>query len=86
MIRSQERDALREYLSTHGIGTGIHYPVPIHLQECYADMSDGKGSLPVTEQITQEILSLPMYAELTTEQIDWVIENIKDFVKERITK
>jgi dTDP-4-amino-4,6-dideoxygalactose transaminase len=85
VIRAQERDALREYLSTHGIGTGIHYPVPIHLQECYAGMSEGKGSLPVTEQITQEILSLPMYAELTTEQIDWVIENIKDFVKERIT-
>ena len=85
VIRAHERDALREYLSAHGIGTGIHYPVPIHLQECYADMSEGKGSLPVTERITQEILSLPMYAELTTEQIDWVIENIKAFMKERIT-
>ena len=81
IIRSTERDALREYLSTQGIGTGIHYPVPIHLQGCYADMSEGEGSMPVTEQITKEILSLPMYAELTTEQIDWVIENIAHFIK-----
>lgn len=81
VIRSMERDALREYLSNQGIGTGIHYPVPIHLQSSYADMSEGKGSLPVTEQITKEILSLPMYAELTTEQIDWVIEKITHFIK-----
>jgi dTDP-4-amino-4,6-dideoxygalactose transaminase len=65
VIRSQARDGMRDYLSAHGIGIGIHYPVPIHLQECYAEMSEGKGSLPVTELITQEILSLPMYAELT---------------------
>ncbi len=81
VIRALERDALREHLSSHGIGTGIHYPVPVHLQECYSEMSEGRGSLPVTEQITQEILSLPMYPELTTEQIDWVIDNIKDTVK-----
>jgi dTDP-4-amino-4,6-dideoxygalactose transaminase len=83
VIRLHERDALREYLSAHGIGTGIHYPVPIHLQECYKDISDGKGSLPITEKITQEILSLPMYAELATEQIDWVVNNIRDFMRKR---
>ena len=79
VIRSKQRDALRDYLNTQGIGTGIHYPVPVHLQQCYADVSEGKGSLPVTEQITQEILSLPMYAELTTSQIDLVANHMHDF-------
>jgi dTDP-4-amino-4,6-dideoxygalactose transaminase len=84
VIRLPERDALREFLSTKGIGTGIHYPVPIHLQESFSDTSDGLGSLPVTEQITGEILSLPMYPELSTEQMDWVIENVKAFLLERV--
>ena len=85
VIKTQARDILREHLSEHGIGTGVHYPIPIHLQECYSDMSEGKGSLPVTEQIAQEILSLPMYAELTKDQIDWVVENIKEAMEERVS-
>jgi dTDP-4-amino-4,6-dideoxygalactose transaminase len=84
VIRHPERDVLREYLSTRGIGTGIHYPVPVHMQECYANLSEGAGSLPVTEKITQEILSLPMYPELTREQTDWVIESMKAFLSEPI--
>lgn len=80
VIRTKVRDQLREYLSAHGVGTGIHYPVPIHMQNYYNNLGEGEGSLPVTEQITREILSLPMYAELTTEQIDWVVENIKTFI------
>jgi dTDP-4-amino-4,6-dideoxygalactose transaminase len=85
VIRLKERDALRDYLSLHGIGTGIHYPVPVHLQECYTGLSDGRGSLPVTEQITQEILSLPMYPELEIEQMDWVLEKVKCFIGDRVT-
>jgi dTDP-4-amino-4,6-dideoxygalactose transaminase len=85
VIRTPERDALREFLSGKGIGTGIHYPVPVHLQEYCANMSDGIGSLPVTEGITPEILSLPMYAELTTEQMDWVLKNVKLFMQEHVT-
>ncbi len=80
VIRHPNRDALRLYLNEQGIGTGIHYPVPIHLQKPFASYGDGSGSLPVTERIVNEILSLPMYAELTGEQIEQVVEGIRDFI------
>src|SRR5713101_913824 len=59
------RDALRQYLSERGIGTGVHYPVPIHLQEASAFLGYRQGDFPVTERLATEVVSLPMYAELT---------------------
>jgi dTDP-4-amino-4,6-dideoxygalactose transaminase len=79
VIRTPYRDALREWLLARGIGTQIHYPVPIHRQEAYRDMGLVAGTLPVTERACDEILSLPMYPELSDAQIDWVIESVNAF-------
>ncbi len=79
VIRTPERDALQTWLKEREIGTGIHYPVPVHLQRCMQDLGYHLGDFPVTEQVVGEILSLPMYAELTEEQISMVVEAMKDF-------
>ncbi len=80
VVRTARRNALRNYLRANGIGTGIHYPVPLHLTEAYQQLGyPGKGSLPAAEQLAGEILSLPMYAELTDEQIEHTIDAILNF-------
>ncbi len=79
-IRSTARDALQEHLSRGGISTGIHYPVPIHLQPAYADLNHEKGSFPNTEQQAAELLSLPMYPGLTSADVARVVESIEEFV------
>ena len=78
-IRVEKREALMEHLKTAGIGTGIHYPIPLHLQKAYASLNYRLGDLPVTENIAPEILSLPMYPQLTTDQQARVIEEIRAF-------
>jgi dTDP-4-amino-4,6-dideoxygalactose transaminase len=79
VIRTENRDALQSHLSSKGIGTGIHYPVPIHLQKVCESFNPGKGKLPVTEKVVHEILSLPMYPELDSSQIDRVATAIRNF-------
>lgn len=79
VIRTPYRDALQEWLSARGISTQIHYPLPIHGQEAYQNLGLSTGALPVTEQTCNEILSLPMYPELSDVQIDWVIESVNAF-------
>ncbi len=80
VVRSPQRNELRHYLSDNGIGTGIHYPVPLHLTEAYQQLGyPGKGALPVAEQLAEEILSLPMYPELTDDQIESTIDAIMHF-------
>lgn len=83
VIRVAQRDALQAHLKAHGIGTGIHYPIPIHLQEAYAELGYSRGVFPVTEQAANEILSLPMYAELTPEQVTEVAGRVIEFVESR---
>ena len=80
-IRAQKRDALMKYLQEHGIGHRVYYPVPLHLQECYQPLGFQKGSLPVSEQMAKEVLSLPIYPELTDSQLTLVVETIRDFYK-----
>jgi dTDP-4-amino-4,6-dideoxygalactose transaminase len=79
VVRTAQRDALRSYLGQQGIATGIHYPVPIHLQEACKDLDYKFGDFPVTEQYAGEVLSLPMYPELDAAQISDVAESILDF-------
>jgi len=80
VVRTAQRNALRNYLRANGIGTGIHYPVPLHLTEAYQQLGyPREGSLPMAEQLAEEILSLPMYAELTDEQIEYTIDAILNF-------
>ncbi|HEV2250426.1 MAG TPA: DegT/DnrJ/EryC1/StrS family aminotransferase [Candidatus Limnocylindria bacterium] len=76
-----KRDALRQYLSDRGIGTGVHYPVPIHLQEASAFLGYRQGDFPVTERIAGEVVSLPMYAELTDAQVDTVASAVREFMR-----
>jgi dTDP-4-amino-4,6-dideoxygalactose transaminase len=71
-VRVRDRDAVQAQLKTEGIGTGIHYPVPVHCQPAYSDLGYGPGDLPVSERLAAEFLSLPMYAELTPMQVETV--------------
>jgi len=82
VIRAGERDRLRAYLTERGIGTGLHYPVPMHLQPLLAGHPQARqGSLPATETIVGEILSLPMFPDLTDRQIEEVVGAIREFTK-----
>ena len=71
VIKVDDRDRLKEYLENTGIQTGVHYPIPCHLQKAYEFLNYQKGRFPVSEQLSKEILSLPMYAELKEEEISW---------------
>lgn len=78
-IRCARRDGLEVYLKDKGIGTNKHYPIPIHMQECYADLGIRQGELPIAEEISTTQLSLPMYYGITDEQISYVIDTINSF-------
>lgn len=78
-VRTKKRDDLEKYLGMNGIGTTIHYPVPIHLQKAYADLGMKKGSLPIAEEISKTEISLPMYYGMKEEEIDYVIETINKY-------
>jgi dTDP-4-amino-4,6-dideoxygalactose transaminase len=79
VIRNNSRDLLMEHLKQAGIGTGIHYPVPLHLQKAYASMSYKTDDFPVAERAAAEIVSLPMYPQLTASQQQRVVEEILAF-------
>jgi len=77
----EERDRLAKFLNDNGISTGLHYPLPLHLQNCFSDLGYKRGDFPVTERLAESGLSLPMYPELTEQQIKYISEKIKDFYK-----
>ncbi|TEU12249.1 MAG: DegT/DnrJ/EryC1/StrS family aminotransferase [Anaerolineales bacterium] len=79
-IRVPRRDELHQFLKDRGIGTMIYYPLPLHLQKLYHDLGYAEGSLPVSEEAGRKVLSLPMYPELTEEQIQRVVEAIAEFL------
>lgn len=78
-IRCKKRDELEKYLNENGIGTNKHYPIPMHLQECYKDLGIKAGSLPIAEEISKTELSLPMYYGMTDKEINFVIDTINSF-------
>lgn len=80
VVRTSERAELIEHLKASGIATGLHYPVPVHLQNCYAAWGYREGSLPVTEQVAREVLSLPMFPDVTAEQQQRVADQIAQFL------
>ena len=81
VIQAERREALQQHLAGRGIGTGLHYPLPLHLQKAYEHLGLRAGSLPVTERIAGTILSLPMFPELTDAQIDRVATSIREFYR-----
>lgn len=76
-VRAPRRDAIIETLAKHGIHCGIHYPIPVHLQEAYSSLRLAKGSFPVAERCAEEFISLPMFPELTQDQIETVARELK---------
>ena len=79
VIQAERRDKLRSFLSGQGIGTAIHYPIPIHLQDAAMELGYAEGSFPVAEQQAERILSLPIYPELTLDEITYVANCIRSF-------
>jgi dTDP-4-amino-4,6-dideoxygalactose transaminase len=79
VIQHSERDDLMSYLKGRGVSPNLHYPLPVHLQPCYEDLGLGQGSLPITEAAAENVLSLPMYPELTDDQIGYVCEQLRSF-------
>jgi len=79
VIRTGRRDALQEFLKTHGIGSEVYYPLPLHLQECYAFLGYSRGAFPIAERLAAESLALPVYPELPTADIDEICATIRAF-------
>ena len=81
VLRAERRDALREHLTQAGIATEVYYPLPLHLQECFASLGYRAGSLPESERASRDTIALPIYPELTAEQQGAVVDAIADFYK-----
>ncbi len=82
-LRVQKRDELRSYLKDQGVGSEVYYPLPLHLQNCYRDLGCPKGSFPQSERAAEEVLSIPIYAELSDEQLQYVVHMIAAFYRKR---
>ena len=80
-VRVKKRDELRAYLKDKGVGTEVYYPIPLHLQGCYRELGHQKGSFPVSERASEEVLALPIYAELTEDQQTHVVRTIAEFYR-----
>jgi dTDP-4-amino-4,6-dideoxygalactose transaminase len=81
VVRHPQRDKLKDHLDANGVGCALHYPVPLHLQKCYASLGHKAGDFPVAEKAARECLSLPIYPELTDAQVQRVVAVIKDFFR-----
>lgn len=86
VVQVENRGELRAFLDSHGIATGVHYPIPIHLQPAYQDLGYERGDFPITEQCADKILSLPMYPELTRESITYTVSSMHMFNEQQGTK
>ena len=80
-IRAERRDQLRAHLSDHGIGSNVYYPLPLHLQPCFAELGGRPGALPVSERLASEVISLPMHPTLTGAQVAEVADRVREFYR-----
>jgi dTDP-4-amino-4,6-dideoxygalactose transaminase len=83
VVQTDSRNELKTYLAGYGIETAIHYPVPIHFHKAALKLGYGLGSFPTTERHAQRILSLPIYPELTTNELSYIVESIQKFFKDK---
>ena len=79
VIRCEKRDELEAFLAASGIGTVKHYPIPMHLQKAYEHLHIREGELPIAEEISKTVLSIPMYYGMTDEEVDYVIDIVNSF-------
>jgi dTDP-4-amino-4,6-dideoxygalactose transaminase len=86
VIRTSARDDMMNHLKSAGIGTGLHYPIPLHLQKAYAALNYSQGDFPVAERLAEEIISLPMFPHLTVQQQAKVAEEILAFTSKALRK
>jgi dTDP-4-amino-4,6-dideoxygalactose transaminase len=80
-VRAPKRDELRAFLKEKGVGSEVYYPLPMHLQNCYRELGHQKGSFPLSERAAEEVMSLPIYPELTEPQQSFVVEMVADFYR-----
>ena len=80
-LRVERRDELQAHLKSHGVGNAVYYPVPLHLQNCFRHLGYKRGRLPEAERAAAEVISLPIYPELTPEQIGYVVDTIRGFYR-----
>ena len=79
-FRSANRNALQGHLAGQGIGSEVYYPIPLHLQPCYAFLGHKPGNFPVSEKLAEESLALPVYADLSEDDIDYVCDSIRSYL------
>ena len=80
-IKAENRDGLAAYLKENGVGTCVYYPVPLHLQKCFAYLGYKEGDFPVAEKLCREALALPIYPEITEDEVSYVCEKIREFYR-----
>lgn len=81
-VRAKNRDKLKKFLKENGIGAEVYYPLPLHLQECFDDLRYKRGDLPVSEEASESVLSLPIHSELNNEQKEYIVQKISEFYAE----
>ncbi len=81
-LRTKRRDELQKFLAAREISTALHYPIPLHLQQAYNHLGYRLGDFPVSEAVASDVISLPLYPEMTDEQVQFVIDNVKSFFKQ----
>jgi dTDP-4-amino-4,6-dideoxygalactose transaminase len=81
VVRAERRDELKQFLSEQGIQSEIYYPLPLHLQNCFADLGYQKGDFPRAELVARQVLALPLYPELTAKQQEMVVEQVQAFYR-----
>ena len=84
VVRVRDREALQAHLAEAGIGSGVHYPIPLHMQKAYAHLGYNHGAFPVTERVASEIVSLPMFPQLTKSQQEEVVTQVREFVAGKV--
>ena len=77
VLQSENREEILEKLKEAGVATGVYYPVPLHLQKCYKNLGYKEGDMPVSEYFSHRTFAIPVYPELTKEQVDYIISKIK---------